>query len=399
MPGAEKGPQPRRPDFTEAGVIQNRAAGRNRSPDPSPDGAQARRRSWRNQGAWLSFVAWPHRRGSATVEPPPLTLRQQLTTVRWLLTGLFAMMLLVFLYFGRDVLMPIVLALLLALMLSPIVRLLRRRKVPEGVAAVVVTLGFAAGMLLIGFTISGPVATWLEDAPSIGKRIAHKLSSLRESFDVVLDASRQVEEAADTSSKDNTDRVVMAQPGLLVKAADSLASGFTTFGVTIVITLFFLASGSMFTEKIVHVMPLFRDKLRVLRVVRDIETEVSSYLLTVAMINAGLGVAVGCALWLAGMPNAFLWGGMAMVLNFLPYIGSMIGISLVALVSFVTFDSLGQALIPPLSYLAVTSVEGQFLTPAIVGRRLELNALSVMLAVLFWAWLWGIVGALIAVPL
>jgi predicted PurR-regulated permease PerM len=132
--------------------------------------------------------------------------------------------------------------------------------------------------------------------------------------------------------------------------------------------------------------------------VYDIERRVSHYLLTIALINAGLGICVGIVLTVLGMPYPYIWGIAAFLLNFLPYLGALTGVALVAALSIVTFDSFSYALLPPLAYLTLTTLEGNVVTPMLLGRRLELNTVAVFLTVVLWGWLWGVAGALVAVP-
>jgi predicted PurR-regulated permease PerM len=147
------------------------------------------------------------------------------------------------------------------------------------------------------------------------------------------------------------------------------------------------------------VLPTFGDKKMALRIAFDVEREVSRYLATVFAINLGLGVSIGTCMWLLGMPNPALWGAMAFAFNFIPYIGSLVGMVLVAAVSLVTFTDIWSVLLPPVVYFLCTTIEGQIVTPTIVGRRLKMNTVAVFLAVAFWAWLWGFAGAIIAVPM
>jgi predicted PurR-regulated permease PerM len=141
------------------------------------------------------------------------------------------------------------------------------------------------------------------------------------------------------------------------------------------------------------------EKKRALRVVYDVEREISRYLLTVALINAGLGVAIALGLWALGMPNPMLWGATAALLNFLPYIGALMNMVLVGIIALISFDSLAYAMLAPAFVLLCNIVEGQFITPMIVGRRLEINSVAIFIAIAFWSWMWGFVGALLAVPL
>lgn len=171
-----------------------------------------------------------------------------------------------------------------------------------------------------------------------------------------------------------------------------------SFAVILILAMFLLSSGELFYLKLVQAMPTFEGKKRALQTVYAVEKRVSRYLLTIAAINAGLGTCVGLYLTALGLPSAYIWGIAAFLLNFLPYIGGLGGVILVAGFSIVTFDSLGYALLAPAGYLFLTAIEGQVVTPWLVGRRLEMNTVAVFLTVVFWGWLWGIPGALVAVP-
>jgi predicted PurR-regulated permease PerM len=163
--------------------------------------------------------------------------------------------------------------------------------------------------------------------------------------------------------------------------------------------LFLLASGTMFYEKMIGILPTLSDKKRALTIAYDVEREVSHYLLTITMINAGLGLFIAVAMSIIGMPNPILWGVAAALLNFVPYIGAVAGIVMVGLVSLISFDSITYVVIPPMIYAFAAVIEGQFITPVLLGRRLELNAVAIFIFVALWGWAWGIVGAIIAVPL
>ncbi|MCV0395040.1 MAG: AI-2E family transporter [Rhizobiaceae bacterium] len=321
------------------------------------------------------------------------------TLVRVSIVGLFLMSAVVALYFARDFFMPVVLAFLFALTLAPIVRFLGKRGIPAALSATLLVVAATAGLGVLGYVMSGPVATLVDDAPRIGRELQQKLAELREPVDHIVRASDELEEATDTTKEPGVQEVVIAQPGLVSRAAGNLLTIGTTVGVTAILSLFLLASGTLFYEKIVQSFTLLSEKKRALRVVHDVEREISRYLLTIAVINSGLGVMVGLGLWLLGFPNPLLFGAAATLLNFLPYVGALINIVLVAVLSIVSFGTLGAALLAPLYVLACNIVEGQFVTPLVLGRRLELNAVSIFIAVAFWSWLWGFVGALIAVPL
>jgi len=331
--------------------------------------------------------------------PAEQVLPSTIRLIRTLLVGLFLLAAVYALYFARDFIMPVILAFLLALMLTPIVRFLRKRGVPEALSATLLVLLSVLALASAGYFLSGPIIQLANEAPDIGRRISERLSEFRHPFEKFMAVSQEVERVTDTAQEPGLQRVVVAQPGIISQAAGNLLSGATTAAITFVLSLFLLASGTMFYEKIVQSFTRLSEKKRALRIVYDVEREISRYLLTVALINAGLGLAIGLGLWALGMPNPAVWGVAAAALNFLPYIGALATIVLVACISLITFDTLSYAMLPPLFVIACNIIEGQIITPLIVGRRLEINAVAIFIAVAFWSWLWGFVGALIAVPL
>jgi predicted PurR-regulated permease PerM len=314
------------------------------------------------------------------------------------IVGIFLILLIGLLYFAKDFLLPVSLAFLLAFVLSPVVRSLRKRGVPEAVSALLLVFTLLTGLGLGIYGLSGPLTHWIDDAPNIAAQMKARFASLRGPFQKVIDASGQVEAMAKGKNQ-SAQEVVLQESGLLTRAASGATETVTQIGVTLILLLFLLASGDMFYEKLVKSLPTFGDKLRGVKIARDIEREISRYLLTFTLINAGLGVAIALAMYAAGLPNPALWGVMAALFNYVPYVGAFTGLSLVTLVSIVSFDSLPQAVWPPLAYATIILIEGQFLSPFLVGRRLELNVVAVFLAVVFWTWVWGVIGAFIAVPM
>ncbi len=320
-------------------------------------------------------------------------------TVRFAVIGLFAIAFVYALYFARDFFMPVVLAFLMTLTLTPVVRFLSKRGIPAALSATLLVFFSAATIAVTSYALSGPVADLISNAPSIGRDVTERLSELRKPFDHLLSVSRQVEHLTDAVEEPGTQKVVVAQPGILSRAAGTLISAGTSIAITFILSLFLLASGTMFYEKIVQSFATLSEKKRALRIVYDVEREISRYLFTIALINGGLGIAVGLGLWAIGLPNPFLWGIATAILNFLPYVGATLTILCVAAISLVSFDSLSYAMVAPAYVLLCGAIEGHAVTPYILGRRLELNAVAIFIAVAFWSWLWGFVGALIAVPL
>ena len=321
----------------------------------------------------------------------------ELTKIRYLLTGILLLLAFAAIYFAKDVLLPIMIGILLALTLSPVVRSLERTGISSQISAVVLIFGIGISGAFGAYFISGPVSEWVEAAPEMGTKLRYKMARLTASVEAVKEASEEVEALTDPASKD-VEKVVVQQPGLLASAVGQLASVATSLAVGLILALFILASGDMFYVKLVAAFPNFRDKKRAIWIVRDIERRISRYLLTITLINIALGVSMTIALTLIGIPYAYIWGVAAFGLNYLPFIGAAIGTFAIAGFSIITFDSFAYALLAPAAYFTLTSIEGQFVTPTVLGRRLEMNTVSVFLTVVVWGWLWSVPGALMAVP-
>lgn len=314
--------------------------------------------------------------------------------------GLLLLAVVYTLYFAADFLIPVFAAIVLQLLLTPVVRLFTRFHIPEPISAAIIVIGLV-GILSLGFIgLSEPVANWAARIPEITEELEYKLRELREPVETVQEVSKQVEEATtvDTSGS-ATPTVQIETPGLL----DRLFSSMQTIGMQLtammILLYFMLAVGDLFTEKLVKAMPRLSDKKRALTIARQVEHDVSNYLATTTLINIGFGAAVGLGLWLIGMPNPLLWAIIGAGLNFIPYFGGIVGIGILFVVSLLNFPTLGQALIAPGIYLGVNIVESQLITPAVLSRRLTLNPVVLFLAVAFWGYVWGVPGALMAVPL
>ncbi|EGL53232.1 MULTISPECIES: AI-2E family transporter [Methylophaga] len=318
----------------------------------------------------------------------------------WAVVGIFLLLLLASIAHARDFLVPVALGVLLALVFSPVRRFLERRRLPPAISAFIIVSGL---MTLIGLglsTLADPVQRWIKEAPTIGYKIEQKLRGANQSAKEVIDAGKQIEQIASLENEtEQVQKVSPREPGVLVKLATSVPEILAQVVFTLVLLFFLLASGDMFYEKLVHIMPTFKDKRNAIKISYDIERKLSNYLFTITLINAVLGIAVGVSMWLLGMPNAILFGVLAFAFNFVPYLGAIVGVVIAALVGLLTFDHTGTALLPALTYLILTIFEGQIATPYFVGRRLEMNPVVIFLSVALWAWLWSIVGMLVAVPL
>lgn len=356
--------------------------------------------------------------------PAPATPRKRPPVSVWSFstTGLFVLACLYTLYLAGELLMPITAALILFLILWPVVKLLTRLRIPEPVGAAFVVLSLLGSFVIGVYFLSDPAARWMSDLPGIINQIQDKIEGPVEQ---IQEAKARVEEAmgVEQAEPENADKAavpvpVEAQPKRppepaqgggdavsisLLEIVATVAASVRDAGWTLIIVFallfFFLATGELYQEKIVKVLPTFRDKKRAVTIIRRVHHDVASYLLTVTVINCVLGIAVGVGLYLVGLPNPVLWGVMATALNFIPYIGALVGEIIVGVVGLAVFDHPIDALQPVAIYLALNIMEGQFITPSILGRRLTMNPLIVFIAVMFWGWLWGVPGALLAVPL
>lgn len=322
----------------------------------------------------------------------------KITTTNRLLAAILILMTLSAVYFAKDVVLPAVLGFLLALTLGPWVRWLSRRGVPAPLSASVLIFGFATLVGVAVLLLGGSVASWFDDIPRIMFELRQKLRGVTESVAAVQDASKQVEDLA-KGGEDSVNTVVMQQPGLLTTAVSSVASFVTSLVAGLILALFLLSSGNLFYIKIVESFPRFSDKRRALTVIYEIEKRMSRYLVAITCINAALGVAIATAMYLLEMPFPFVWGVAAFCLNYLPFLGGVIGTLGVGAFAVVHFDNLYYAMLAPIAYQSLTAFEGQIITPMLLGARLQLNTVAVFLSVIFWAWLWGIPGALMAVPI
>jgi predicted PurR-regulated permease PerM len=315
------------------------------------------------------------------------------------LTGLFILALLYTMHVGQVVFLPLTIAVMLSVLLAPIPRWLKRMHIPEPVSATfllsIVVIGLGYGVTLL----SEPATDWLEKAPHVFREAEYKLRVIKKPMQELNKAGELI---ATATALDEVKKVqkVEIHNGVWPARMFTITSELLLGGATMLILLFFLlSSGDLFLEKLVKILPTLQDKKRAVEIVREIESRLARYLMTVSGINLALGMTVGLSMHLLGMPNAFLWGVMAAVLTFIPYLGHMIGVCVVTLVAAVTFDDLGRILTVGGVYWALAVIEGTLVNPMIVGRRLELNPVIIVIGLMVWGWIWGIGGAFVAVPL
>lgn len=317
------------------------------------------------------------------------------------LSGILFLMVMYTMYVAASLIMPIALALLLSLVLSPVVRFLARARIPQPLGALGVLL-LVAGVMAGGtYALAEPAAEWMEKAPSELRQLEARLAWVKEPIQEVKAAKEQAEEVARVGSGAGAQAAQPAEPSFslvdsVLSQAPALAYG---VAVMLVLLFFLLASGDSLTRKMVEVTPSLEDKKRVVETARDVQTHVSRFLATITVINLCVGVVVALAMYALGVPNPLLWGAMLAVLNYIPYLGVLITMVVVTFVSLLTFDSPVQVLLPAAVIFGVNVVEGQLVTPVLAGRQLSLSPVAVFLSLVVMGWIWGIVGVLIAVPL
>ncbi len=314
--------------------------------------------------------------------------------------GLFVLASFAALYFGADFFIPVVAGLVLSLVLSPAVAGLGRARIPTPVASFLVVAAMVAAVSFAFARLAEPAATWLEEGPSVYRELRDKLLPVQRSVEQVQKAAQDVEKATNLSDDKNRPLVVAVKgKGLLAGMLDGVQRTAVGLLVCVVFTFFLLASGDLFQGKLIGALSRVQHKREVAAMSAEILHDVSNYLFSVTLINLGLGATVAVGLYLIGMPNPLLWGVMVAVLNYVPYFGLVIGLAIVFMVALTHFDTLWGAAIAPAIYLVANGIENQFVTPALLGRRLELNPPVIFIWVVFWGWFWGVAGALLAVPI
>lgn len=325
-------------------------------------------------------------------EQPLLIKRADLVAAS--LLGLLVIALVAVLYFAKPFLLPVAMAFVIGTMLAPVATFLERHRIPRPVSAVAIVALVAAGVALLVSLIVAPVMQWASRLPELAGTLREKLQV----FDGPLAVLRRIGVAfgvvGPNPSSFQMPKFEWMQPTLLF-LSPTLAE-ILLFVATLIL---FIASWGSLRRSLVMTFAHRAWRLRALKILNAIETSLGGYLLTVTTINFGVGVGTGLICAVTGMPSPASLGAMAAVLNFLPYIGPVMTFVVLTAVGLVFFPTIGDGLLAPAAFAAMTLVEGHFITPAIIGRRLELNALAVFVTLAFWTWLWGPMGGFLAGPL
>lgn len=316
------------------------------------------------------------------------------TTSQVATIGIFVILFIAALEFARPLLLPLVSAFVVTMMLGPLSARAERAGIPSLLTAIVLWLLVIAVFYGVIVLLAGPAVDWIGKAPEIGKSLQDKLRALDRPLGMMQDLRRALLPGDEGNAGLGVDIAAFIQPVFAI-VTPAIGEIFIFFG-----TLFFMLIGRTRLRRVA--VALFEDRearLRTLKIMNDIEHNLTGYLSMVAIINFAVGVAAGVIAWGVGLPDPVAWAVLGFILNFLPYIGALMMEASLFLVGLVTFPTLTLALIAPLLFVVFATLEGQFITPSLIGRRLTLNPLTVFVSLVFWSWLWGPVGAFLAVPL
>lgn len=317
------------------------------------------------------------------------------------LGGLFFLATIAALYVAADILLPVVTAIMLKLLLQPLVRVAERLHLPRAVGAVValvLLIGCAAGLLS---ALAGPATDWAGRLPKALPRVQEQLAFLRTPIDGLKDLLHQAEVLAVGPDGDvaATASPPLRSPnlvGVLFSGTTALAA---TVFTTLIVLFYLLLYGETFLRRVVEILPRFASKRQAVEISLRIEQDISAYLVTVTLLNAMVGIATGAVMWVCGVDDPLLWGTIAFMLNYVPIIGPLGGIVLFTAAGVVSLGVTWSALLPVGLYFLIHVVEGEFATPLVLARRFTINPVAVVLALVFWFWLWGMPGAILAVPM
>ena len=329
----------------------------------------------------------------SNLEHPPIIRRTEL--VAFALISLLLICVVAVLYAAKAFFLPVVAAFVIGTMLSPAARFLERHRIPRALSAVLVVSAVGAGLTFIVSLISAPLMQWSTRLPELGALLKDRLHI----FDRPLALLRELQSMLGLSDTFAAAPFQMPKFEWVQPTLEFLSPTFTEFLLFFATLVLFLASWHDLRRALIMNFTGHESRLRTLRILNAIEEHLGGYLLTVTIINVGVGAATGLVCALAGMPNPAGLGALAAALNYLPIIGPVATFVILTIVGLIAFPSIGGALIAPLAFVGIAFLEGHFVTPTIIGRRLELNALAVFIALAFWTWLWGPMGGFLSSPL
>jgi predicted PurR-regulated permease PerM len=315
------------------------------------------------------------------------------------LGGLFALGVLAALYVASSIILPVVLAFVLNLLLQPVVRLLGRVHLPRAVGALLTVLLVVGALVGFVAALSVPAATWAARLPEGIPRLEAHLQVIKgpiQALQKVIQQAEQVADAPPSRGSIVSVRRDLGITGALFAGTRSVLDGLFT---TVLVLYFLLVAGNIFLRRIVEILPTFSNKRQAVDISQQIQEDISAYLVTITAMNAAVGVTTALAMYLCGLGDPLLWGTTAFLLNYIPILGPFFGVCIFVLVGMLSFESLWWALLPPALYFGIHLVEGETLTPMLLARRFTLNPVLIILSLVFWFWMWGMLGAILAVPM
>ncbi|MDN4999886.1 AI-2E family transporter [Bradyrhizobium sp. GCM10027634] len=315
------------------------------------------------------------------------------------LGGLFGLGVLAALYVASSIILPVMLALVLNLLLQPAVRLLGRLRIPRAVGALLIVFLVIGAIVGLVAALSVPATNWAERLPEGIPRLEAHLRLVSGPIQALQKVIQQAEQAADAPPGKGSIVSVrrdLGITGVLFAGTRSVLDGLFT---TVLVLYFLLVAGNIFLRRVVEILPTFSNKRQAVDISQQIQEDISGYLLTITAMNAGVGIATAAAMYLCGLGDPLLWGATAFLLNYIPILGPLFGVCIFVLVGMLSFESLWWALLPPVLYFGIHLVEGETLTPLLLARRFTLNPVLIILSLVFWFWMWGVLGAILAVPM
>lgn len=301
---------------------------------------------------------------------------------------------------ARPVVMPLVVALLLHLLFSPLVRRLKSVGVPTVISSAAILVALLVGLYLAGSSLIEPAREWLKDAPTSLRQLSREFEEIKRPFQEVKQLGEEVGQITELESDTaSSPKVEIRDQNVLDRFVENIPEFLASVAVIFLTAFFLMSAGDGLAHKVVGLGKSWRAKSQIIRVCRGIQNGVSRHLRTITMINLSLGLVTGLALYLMGVPNPQLWGAMVALFNFAPYAGAIVSTLVLTVVGVTSGETMTEALMVPGVFVVLTSLEGAVITPLVLGRRLNLSPLVVFLSVVFWGWLWGIPGALIGVPI
>jgi predicted PurR-regulated permease PerM len=341
-----------------------------------------------------------------TAPPPKLELNPETDNPARLRTiflgGLLVLAILAACYGAAEIILPIVLGIVLNLVFQPVLRLLQRIGLPRVFASLLIVLALVALFVGIGLLLSGPLATWIGKLPQTLPHIQEKLKFLNapvKSMQRALEHVQNLAPGGGAGAGAGTHQVAVQNSSVPEKVLAQVRLVAGGAFETLLVMFFVLVSGETFLRRLVEILPRFEDKRRAVDISQEIEHDISVYLGTITMMNALVGLAAAGMAWLVGLGDPILWGTFAFLLNYVPILGPTAGVIIFFVAGLVTLDPLWAAFLPAFLYLIIHLAEGETITPMLLAKRFTVNPVLIMVGVIFWYWMWGVCGAILATPM